>query len=339
MHRFSDFRILFTFFFFFLISNFRQFILEYFGSNAGHLKSRPKCCDNCDRGISSVKLSNTYTNVDDDGFHDFTKNALLLLKAMRLTNNAKVAANVLKGSEEKKAFEFRKSEFYGVGKLMPKDYWNSLVSQLINDKLLYKKKLESAYMIKIVMSPKGEKWMKTQPTEPLILKAIPKMYEFFEKKRKATLINNNNIKYDGGECSKVVATTSAAPTPVPSAEVEIEDEAIRLNDVHLESILKSVRAEIAERNNCVPFAVATDVAIKQMVDKKPISIKEFIAAIIDGFSVVRIEKFGEIFVKTISMFMVSRFDLTGMRIKSLMFNSFSFRKLNFPSTAYFENFP
>lgn len=286
-------------------------MLEYFGSDAAHLKSRPKCCDNCTRGSSAQELSNTYTNVDSDGYHDFTKNALLLLKAMRLTNTASCAAKVLNGSEEKKAFEFRNSELYGVGKVMHKNYWSVMAQQLKNDKLLCQKQLPPPYKSKLIISPLGDSWMKTQPTKPLILKAIPAMYEFFEKKRKATLINNNNIIKTTTESSKAVATscstTSTAPTSIPSAEVEIEDEEIKLNNAHLEDILISVRAEIAERNSCVPFAVATNTAIKQMVDKQPISIKEFIAAIIDGFSVARIEKFGEIFVKTISMFMVRNY--------------------------------
>lgn len=273
------------------------------------MKPRQKCCDNCAYGKSSIKISDTYAEVDDEGYHDFTTDALLLLKAVQLTNSTSVAVNVLKGSGDKKAYEFRRSELYDAGKLMQKNYWTALVQQLKNDNLICLKKLQPPYKSKLIISIDGERWMKTNPTKSLVLKAIPEMYDFFKKKRKVTLMNkSNSTNYGTGESSgeaPVAIAAAAVEFSNGAKQVEEEINEIKLDDNHLEHILYTVRSELAERNGCAPFAVASNAAIKQMVETKPISMKEFSAAIIDGFSVAKIQKFAESFVRTVSMFMVS----------------------------------
>ena len=78
-----------------------------------------------------------------------------------------------------------------------------------------------------------------------------------------------------------------------------------MSDKHLEEILLGIRAVLAENSDVMPYLVATNLAIQQMVQKKPISAKEFKSYVIDGFSVAKMDKFASYFVNGIIKFMVS----------------------------------
>lgn len=268
------------------------FILEYFGSDASHLESRPNCCDNCKRGASAEKLSDIYQGMDDAGNYDFTESARLYLSAMNLTSKMSVAVGVLKGSMAKGCDKFKNDKLFGAGKLRPKGYWEAIQLQLKNDHMLTMKVLPAPYRPITVISPNGLKWLHDGSKQPLMLKAIQEMYQFIPRKRKVVqMTNNNNV---------VASTSSAAAAPAKSHETET----VVMNDQNLESILLGIRGALAEKANCMPFAVASNVAIAQMVEKKPVSVKDFKSAIIDGFSVAKIEKFAPAFVDGIAKFMV-----------------------------------
>lgn len=242
--------------------------------------------------MSAEKLSETYQGMDDAGHYDFTDSAQLYLTALNLTSKASVAVGVLKGSMAKGSDNFKNHKLFGAGKLRPKGYWEAIQLQLRNDHLLTTKVLPAPYRPITVISQQGLTWLRAGTKERLMLKAIPEMYQFIPRKRKiAQILNNNNTS---------ASTSSKAATTAESNTAET----VVMNDKNLESILLSIRSALAEKANCMPFVVASNAAITQMVEKKPVSVKEFKSAIIDGFSVAKIEKFAMAFVEGIVKFMV-----------------------------------
>lgn len=281
--------------------------MEYFGSDASHIKPRPNCCDNCDSGSSRITLSDTYEGIDNDGNYDFTENAYLLLRSMEITSKVAVAISVLRGSEEKKAIEFKnQKEVYGAGKIWPKEYWSQLVDQLKCSDYITLKKLPLPYRPIQIISPKATAWLRRQPRQRLILKAKPEMYQFLKKKKKVVMNNalepSTSFK-PPAKMQKEVEKVQPPPAPVENDEdylIEME-----MSDRHLGEILLGIRAVLAENSDCMPYLVASNIAIEQMVEKKPVSIKEFKSYGIEGFSLAKIDKFAAVFVDGIIKFMVS----------------------------------
>lgn len=289
--------------------HFRKVLLDYFGSDTTNIKPRKNCCDNCDRGSSSIALSSTYEGLDDNGFYDFTANGYLLLRAMQITSKSAVAISVLRGSGEKKAMEFKhEKEIFGAGKIWPKDYWSALMQQLKVNEYLTTKQLPLPYRPVTVIGSKGYDWLRLANRSRLILKAIPEIYQFFVKKRKVA-INNNLVPCTSYAQPKLVSAgqmVNNSPTiEEPAAEDTSYRMEIEMNDQHLEEILLSIRTVMAENSDCMPYLVASNIAIKQMVEKKPVSVKEFKVYMIDGFSLAKIGKFAGLFINGIIKFMVS----------------------------------
>lgn len=231
---------------------------------------------------------------------------------MQITSKSAIAISVLRGSGEKKAMEFKhEKEIFGAGKIWPKDYWSALMQQLKVNEYLTTKQLPLPYRPVTVIGSKGYDWLRSANRPRLILKAIPEIYQFFVKKRKVAM--NNNL---------VVPSTSSTqqPTSVSAGQMvknnnpQIEEPVaedisyrleIDMNDQHLEEVLLGIRTVMAENSDCMPYLVASNIAIKQMVEKKPVSVKEFKLYMIDGFSLAKIEKFASLFIHGIIKFMVS----------------------------------
>lgn len=267
----------------------RVFLLAYFQSSTSHLTPRPDCCDNCRIGNSSIRLDEAYEGVSADGHCDLTDDTLLLLQAMQLTNSVTLAPLLLNGSGDKKLDTFRRHELFGKGKLKQKNYWPTLVKQLKNDKLLEMKKLPAPYYAKMIISSLGYAWLAKMPKQRLVLKAIGEMHDFFRKKR--TTIMNSDMNVIG-----------KGPVTVPKTIVNPIKAAA--NARQLEDVLLSVRSELALHTDYKPHMIASNAAIADMVKIRPTTIHEFKAALIEGFSLGKIEKFASYFFRTIAKFEV-----------------------------------
>lgn len=284
----------------------RKCLLDYFDSNTTAMRPRKGCCDNCDRGSSSIQLSTQYENIDDNGYYDFTQNAHLLLQAIQITGKTTVAVAVLRGSAEQKAIKFKNQrEVYGAGKVWPKDFWTTLIQQLKCDGYLTMKSLPAPYRPIVVISQKGFAWLDENSKDRLLLKAIPEIYKFFAKKRQTSTTVNNNLPI------RVVVPDKPKPVEeeqvVEEADEDISDYLLssQMTDKHLEEILLAVRKELAKLNDHMPALVASELAIEQIAAKKPLSMTEFKANLFDGFSLAKTEKFAAAFINATVKFVVS----------------------------------
>lgn len=269
-------------------------------------------------------MSDIYEGMDSDGNYDFTENAYLLLRAMQITSKCAVAILVLRGSSEKQAMDFQNNkEIYGAGRIWPKEYWTQLANQLKSHDYITTKKLPLPYRPIQVISPKGIEWLKHAPAKRLILKAKPEMFEFFRKKKKVVLDKamkvatpstavrkevNNAVSPKPSSSSALPSTSTSSSTKVttaPENDIDMEME-MEMSDKHLEQILLDIRTVLAENSDIAPHSVASQTAITQMVEKKPMSIKEIKSYAIDGFSLAKIGKFASFFIDGIMKFMVSQ---------------------------------
>ena len=81
----------------------------------------------------------------------------------------------------------------------------------------------------------------------------------------------------------------------------LQDEKFELDyDKVLFGILKELRMEIAQLNNIPPFIVFTDVSLKEMSTYFPINVENMLK--ITGVGVSKLEKYGKIFIDTISKY-------------------------------------
>lgn len=245
---------------------------------------------------------------------------------MQITSKCAVAISVLRGSCEKQAMDFQNNkEIYGAGRIWPKYYWTQLVEQLKSHDYITLKKLPLPYRPIQVISAKGVEWLNHAPAKRLILKAKPEMFEFFKKKKKFVLDNamkvgapatavrkevNNAVSPKSSTSLALPSTTttsssSSKVTTVPENDIDMEME-MEMSDKHLEQILLDIRTVLAENSDIMPHLVASQIAISQMVEKKPMSIKEIKSYAIDGFSAAKISKFASFFIDGIIKFMVSQ---------------------------------
>ncbi|XP_031625025.1 Werner syndrome ATP-dependent helicase-like [Contarinia nasturtii] len=287
----------------------RKYLLEYFGSNTSQIRPRSNCCDNCDSGSSRVTLSDKYEGIDDEGNYDFTENAYRLLKAMKITGKVNMAITVLRGSSEKKALEFQKDkEIYGVGKIWSKEYWRHLVEQLKDNEYITIKKLPLPYRPIQVVSQLGLAWLNKTNRDRLILVAKPEMYQYFRKKKQQAF-ENNNLK-PSTSTKPATEVRQGIQSLMETKDIDDYQMEMEMSDKHLEEILLGIRAILAENSDCMPYLVASNIAIQQMVEKKPVSVKEFKSYVIDGFSIAKIDKFASFFIDGIIKFMNNEFCLS-----------------------------
>lgn len=286
----------------------RKYLLDYFGSNTSAIEPRKNCCDSCDHGSSSMQLSDQYDNLDNNGNYDFTSTAHLFLKAVSITSKTSLAISVLLGSATKQALVYKNNrEVYGAGKNWPRDYWMTLIQQLKCNDYLTTKTLPPPYRSLTVLSKMGSNWLLNTNRQPLLLKAIPEIYRFLGKKRQTSNRPYKNVLPEEETPTETIPIDMDEDVP----ETEIIEKncnhllANRMNDMQLEEILMTVRKALAQQNDCMPFSVASNTAITQLVTKKPVSIMEFKAHLIDGFSLAKIEKFATPFINAILMFRVS----------------------------------
>lgn len=91
-------------------------------------------------------------------------------------------------------------------------------------------------------------------------------------------------------------------------------------DINLFEILRNLRMEIAQINNIPPFIVFTDVSLKEMSTYFPINVESMLQ--ISGVGVNKLEKYGTIFIETISNYVLENDIKVPKRNSNNVANSF-----------------
>lgn len=255
-----------------------------------NLAPRPNCCDNCTNGLSSWKLSDLYDEIDDEGVHDFAKEAKILLRSMKCLKEKEILVekNRLKkfivGKYDQGLRGATNLQLYGSGRQKSEFYWIALIEQLCLNK--YIDMLPGT--TQLTLNNIAEQWLSSP--KPLLLKAIGQMFEFLPKKQSTPIYHIQN------------------PSSEPKSMNFVNSRAMQINfkpnDEVLKRILAKVRDVLAQHSISDRELVASKAALDKMTSSKPQNYDEFKCAAIDGFTVNKINKFGPTFINAISKYTV-----------------------------------
>ena len=176
---------------------------------------------------------------------------------------AKYLIDVLQGksTQEIKAFRHNELESFGKGKERDRNYWMSIIRQTTVAKLI-QKEIETYGLLKV--TPKGHSFLE-KPFSFMIF--LDRDYE---------KIKDDSIITKGSSSGEGVA------------------------DEELFKMLKSLRKDVAKRNNVPPFAIFQDPSLQEMASRYPITRDELQNIV--GVGAGKAAKYGGPFIELISKY-------------------------------------
>ncbi|XP_017784476.1 PREDICTED: Werner syndrome ATP-dependent helicase-like [Nicrophorus vespilloides] len=275
----------------------RSFILDYFGDSNYQVADESACCDNCLKKIIDP-------NFEENRLVDFTEDSRVLLNGMDGMGGKfglEKYALFLRGSYSSKlSAQLKQHPLHGSGKYKSEGWWKALAIQLCNEGSIVKefvKKSTFSYST-FVVSDKGYRFLNDKNAK-LLLEPIPEI---------KLLLPRTSIDFRIEEAESIpqtVAVTHPLETVVACGSslqnfgkrVESEEERKKRMDIY--SILMSKRLDIASDLDCMPYMVASNEALLNMSEKKPINVAQFREHNYDGFNDNKIEKFAQYFIDII----------------------------------------
>ncbi|XP_055524633.1 bifunctional 3'-5' exonuclease/ATP-dependent helicase WRN-like isoform X2 [Wyeomyia smithii] len=278
----------------------RRFILKYFEGKDIVAQPRKHCCDNCDRTVGGVKDSDRYEGIDENGNYDFGKDSEHLLNAIDAFGGGTGIAlpiALLRGSKSKKLHErYLRHPLHGVGKSKDDEWWKALAALLEREGFLNKIKLQNNYnkfalIYKIQPTALAKKWLST-PDRKLLMKPTAEMFKLLRTVRVQPLFNTNTDfqSHNTLPGSSTSTNSSRLLEPVVLKQDMVQD--------LVKSLLKK-RSELATSYECMPYMIASNQALHQMATIRPLNLEEMKRAQLDGFSDIKIQKFGKSFLSCI----------------------------------------
>ncbi|XP_053688457.1 bifunctional 3'-5' exonuclease/ATP-dependent helicase WRN-like [Sabethes cyaneus] len=285
----------------------RRFILKYFEEKDVVVESRKHCCDNCDRTVGGVKDSERYDGIDEQGNYDFGKDSEYLLNAIDVFGGGtgiSLPIALLRGSKSKKLNErYWKHPLHGIGKSKDDEWWKALAVLLEREGFLNKVKLQNNYckfalMYKVQPTPLAKKWLATSDRK-LMMKPTAEMFKSLRLIKVQPLYNT-----DFQSQRSVVPKMLPLPTvhSVSSLNNSRTLESIASKQDIVQDLVKSLlkkRSELATSYECMPYMIASNLALHQMATIRPLNLDEMKNAQLDGFSDIKIHKFGKSFLSCI----------------------------------------
>ncbi|XP_050100015.1 Werner syndrome ATP-dependent helicase-like [Anopheles aquasalis] len=295
----------------------RRFILQYFEGTLSELGSsvtavtqaagdgKPhRCCDNCTRG-GVAKDCERYEGIDADGRYDFGTDAEHLLKAIEAFGGGtglSLPIMLLRGSKNKKLNENNyRNPLYGVGKARDEEWWKSLGSLLEREGFLTKVKIDNTFnrfatIYKIQLTAAARKWLNSNNKPPsnrrqLLLKPTADMFKSFKvivQTREPVAVSERTSPSSTSRKPVLDVITSRGFLPASVAGPQNKTQEL------VQTLLKK-RSELATAFECMPYMIASNAALHQMATKRPLNMTEMKNAQLDGFSDVKLQKFGREF--------------------------------------------
>ncbi|XP_055617830.1 bifunctional 3'-5' exonuclease/ATP-dependent helicase WRN-like [Toxorhynchites rutilus septentrionalis] len=279
----------------------RKFILQYFEGGDVTVKTRIKCCDNCDRIVTGVKDSERYEGIDENGCYDFSTDAEHLLKAIdAFGGNTGLALPIalLRGSKSKKLNDqYQRNPLHGKGKAKDEEWWKALAALLERDGFLQKTKIPNNYnkyaiIFKIQATRLARSWLENA-NRKLLMKPTSEMFKSLRLIRVQPL-------YDTTSKPQTQNKSVSKLLPLPSGSRMLEPIAQKQDLVQdlVRTLLKK-RSEMATTYECMPYMIASNQALHQLATIRPLNLDEMKRAKLDGFSDIKIQKFGKDFLRCI----------------------------------------
>lgn len=163
----------------------RMRILKHFDPHVIQLPNREQCCGLCYFHIKNcVAFNMRYEGLDKNQCYDFSKDARLLLMALKDTRSLSTILEVvnlivgeLPSARERKVF-YNAMQYYGAGKERPKEWWSLLYLELMKLQFCKSTTIQQRgrqflgfgkNVLKIRFNEKFLKYLKRKPIEYQIL--------------------------------------------------------------------------------------------------------------------------------------------------------------------------
>lgn len=294
----------------------RRILLSYFESgNLEEIGGTENCCDCCRLNMSKLKHGLTSSN-DETGSFDYSREAQDLFKVIQFTGGRfglGVPCQILTGSYSQKIKQFQSSKAFGSGKYKSLKFWNALGRSLLYEGYLREKSLQSGYGCTVEMTPKAESWYnkvkqgKSQNC-PLIITPSGDLLQVEQAQRaKAVTIA---IKPQPRVVSERPSLTQFAASPTKNSKTSLVsqpapaappvDEKTAKLQTELYGKLVKARNDLAQETGFTPHNIASNRVLLDMARFRPGSKTSLLK--IEDFSEVKVERFGNTFVKLVSSF-------------------------------------
>ena len=184
----------------------RKILLNYFGEENGTTQCDNKMCDNCNNPKELMEAKTEALQV------------LTVVKGLDEQFTMEYLMHILRGKPNPKVKMFRHDdrEFFGIGKSKDEHYWNSLMRQMLLERLMQKDIEEYG-----------------------VLKLTKKGLDFIKKPSSFKIILNNLFEDADADDDEVAPETTAKVTA----------------DQKLIEMLKDLRKKVAKENKLPPFVI------------------------------------------------------------------------------------
>ncbi len=203
----------------------RKILLNYFGEEYNTPQCTNKMCDNCNNPKELMEAKTEALQV------------LTVVKGLDEQFTMDYLMHILRGKPNPKVKMFRHDErdFFGIGKKKDEHYWNSLMRQMLLERLMHKDIEEYG-----------------------VLKLTKKGHDFIKKPSSFKIILNNLFEDADGDDDEVSPATG--PTVVA--------------DQKLIELLKELRKKVAKEKNLPPFVIFLEGSLEDMATMYPTTIEE-----------------------------------------------------------------
>ena len=203
----------------------RKILLNYFGEESDTAQCDNKMCDNCNNPKELMEAKTEATQV------------LTVVKGLDEQFTMDYLMHILRGKPNPKVKMFRHDErqFFAIGKNKDEHYWNSLMRQMMLDRLIQKDIEEYG-----------------------VLKITKKGLAFLKKPTSFKIILNNLFEEADGDDDE------AAPSVGPAV----------VADKKLIELLKELRKKVAKEKTLPPFVIFLEGSLEDMATMYPTTIEE-----------------------------------------------------------------
>ncbi|MDB5275564.1 MAG: recQ [Ferruginibacter sp.] len=203
----------------------RKILLNYFGEEYDTLQCTDKMCDNCNNPKELMEAKKEACQV------------LTVIKGLDEQFTMDYLMHILRGKPNPKVKMFRhdEREFFGIGKSKEELFWNSLMRQMILERLI-QKDIEEYGVLKI--TKKGHAFIKKPSSFKIVLNNL------FE-----------DADADDDEAAPVATSTITT-------------------DQKLLELLKELRKKVAREKNLPPFVIFLETSLEDMATMYPTTIEE-----------------------------------------------------------------
>lgn len=159
-----------------------------------------------------------------------------------------------------------------------------------------KKILTNKFGYTTVITDAGNQWLNNSSKNLLKLRPIEQMYQYLKRKNIVTqpLYNLSEYSLKANEITGTVSKLLSSNTTIKTNNTN--------NDIDNQKLINDLmfkRKKLAGKFDVMPYMIASNQAIQQFAELKPLTLEDISRANIDGFSSTKIIKFGNDFLECI----------------------------------------